>query len=344
MNLETEPFSPQVPVEDCNRPVSSRVSMHADLLRYDVQTSDGANVGDNPVQSAEPEPAPNTATYTWYADEDVGVVLLQAMADFRNHRHHGAVGALVVEPENSEVNTWCGARATVVVPADQQGSTDEEDTTYEEFVLILQDGLRLFFHGNESFPIPDVPDLQDDPHGDTPDVEDQGQKGCNYRSEPTGRPWWLDVNHPATPLFSVPPGSPVWFRLVGGADKPRNHSFTIHGHMWVTDHQRGWTTRRRDLGSHQWVGGDLRVRRGRAPSGREGGRLRLPVRRAEVGRRTGSLGDHARGLAWQGVSPRRGSRWRAASGMPSRIVQIAAHVIADISPPPRCSLPISIPE
>jgi hypothetical protein len=24
----------------------------------------------------------------------------------------------------------------------------------------------------------------------------------------------------------------VWFRLVGGADKPRNHSFTIHGVTW----------------------------------------------------------------------------------------------------------------
>jgi manganese oxidase len=103
-------------------------------------------------------------------------------------------------------------------------------------VLILQDGLRLFFHGNESFPIPDVPDLQDDPRGDTPDVEDQGQKGFNYRSEPTGRPWWLDVDQPATPLVSVPPGSRVWFRLVGGADKPRNHSFTIHGHTWVANH------------------------------------------------------------------------------------------------------------
>ncbi|MGY1708361.1 multicopper oxidase domain-containing protein [Geodermatophilus sp. SYSU D00758] len=232
-DLAPEPFAPQVPVEDCGRRVSSRVSMHADLLRYDVRTSDGANVGDNPVQSAEPGAAANTVTYSWHADEDVGVALLQDMADFRNHRHHGAVGALVVEPKGAQATTWHRPRATITVPGATKGTASR---TYEEFVLILQDGLRLFFHGNESFPVPDVPDLQDDPRGDTPDVEDQGQKGFNYRSEPTGRPWWLDLDEPATPLISVPPESWVWFRLVGGADKPRNHSFTIHGHTWVTNH------------------------------------------------------------------------------------------------------------
>ncbi len=228
LDMAPEPFAPRVPVEDCDRPVSSRISMHADLLRYDVYTSDGANVGHNPVQSVEPGAPPVPVTYSWYADEDVGVVLLQDVADFRNHRHHGAVGALVVEPAGAVADTWCGPRATV---------TDSGGTVlFEECVLILQDGLRLFTHGNESFPVPDVPDLQDDPRGDTPDVEDQGQKGFNYRSEPTGRPWWLDVDPPATPVFTVPAGSPVRFRLVGGADKPRNHSFTIHGHTWVADH------------------------------------------------------------------------------------------------------------
>jgi hypothetical protein len=103
-------------------------------------------------------------------------------------------------------------------------------------VLILQDGLRLFYHGNRAFPVPDEPDLEDDPGGDRPDVEDQGQKGFNYRSEPTGRPWWLNVDQPATPVFEVPAEAKIWFRLVSGADKPRNYSFTIHDHTWVTTH------------------------------------------------------------------------------------------------------------
>jgi manganese oxidase len=228
LGLEAEPFAPEVPVEDCDRQVSSRVSMHADLLRYDVRTSDGANVGRNPVQSAEPG---STVTYHWEADEDLGVVLLQDMADFRNHRHHGAIGALVVEPANATVDHWYGSRATITLH-----EPDGVLKTLQEFVLILQDGLRLFFHGNEAFPVPDVPDLQDDPGGDTPDVEDQGQKAFNYRSEPTGKPWWLNVDDPATPVFHIAPGSQVLFRLVGGADKPRNYSFTIHDHTWVTSH------------------------------------------------------------------------------------------------------------
>lgn len=68
------------------------------------------------------------------------------------------------------------------------------------------------------------------------DVEDQGHKGFNYRSEPIGEPRWLDVDQPATPVFEVPPESKMWFRLVGGADKPRHYSFTIHGHTWLATH------------------------------------------------------------------------------------------------------------
>ena len=39
LGLRPEPFAPEVPVEDCARQVSSRVSMHADLaaLRCDDQ-------------------------------------------------------------------------------------------------------------------------------------------------------------------------------------------------------------------------------------------------------------------------------------------------------------------
>jgi hypothetical protein len=37
-------------------------------------------------------------------------------------------------------------------------------------------------------------------------------------------------------VFEVPPEAKVWFRLVGGSDKPRNYSFTIHGLSWLTTH------------------------------------------------------------------------------------------------------------
>jgi hypothetical protein len=246
-DLKPEPFAPEVPLERRDRLVSRQVSLHADLLLYDVRSSDGANVGRNPLQTVPGKLkkagcALPHKTYHWYADpalaagphKDVGaVVLLQDMADFRNHRHHGLVGALVVEPDGAtltrpksdEEEKWHGSRATVGFP---DGKSDGKP--FEEAVLILQDGLRLFLHGNVSFPIPDEPG---DAPGEGPDPEDQGQKGFNYRSEPVGEPRWIHLKEPATPLFKVPAGKRVLLRLVVGADKPRNYSFTIHGHTWL---------------------------------------------------------------------------------------------------------------
>jgi hypothetical protein len=42
----------------------------------------------------------------------------------------------------------------------------------------------------------------------------------------------LDVDDPRTPTMPVPVGETVWLRVVSGADKPRNHSFTVHGVSW----------------------------------------------------------------------------------------------------------------
>jgi manganese oxidase len=240
--LEPEPFAPEVPLERRERLVSRQVSLHADLLLYDVRSSDGANVERNPLQTVpeklkKPGCALPRKTYHWYADkalavgphEGVGAVaLLQDMADFRNHRHHGLVGALIVEPTDatptrpgSGEEAWYGSRATIDPPG---------EAPFDEAVLILQDGLRLFLHGNVSFPIPDEPG---DAPTEAPDPEDQGQKGFNYRSEPVGEPRWIHLPDPATPVFDVPAGARVLFRLVVGADKPRNYSFTIHDHTWL---------------------------------------------------------------------------------------------------------------
>jgi hypothetical protein len=86
-----------------------------------------------------------------------------------------------------------------------------------------------------NFPLPDEP-------AEAPneaETEDQGQKGFNYRSEPigplfspTGGAYSLANPAPATPVWYVPVGRQVRFHLVGALDKPRNHSFTIHGVSW----------------------------------------------------------------------------------------------------------------
>jgi hypothetical protein len=113
------------------------------------------------------------------------------MADFRNHRHHGLIGALVVLPAgatplkveavetsasaNAET-AWHGARVTV-----QYENGDRE----EHLVLLLQDGLRLFLNGEDGKPGMPLKDPEGEEPGEA-EVEDQGQKGFNYRTEPIG--------------------------------------------------------------------------------------------------------------------------------------------------------------
>jgi hypothetical protein len=111
-----------------------------------------------------------------------------------------------------------------------------DDLKTEEMVLLMQDGLRLFLNANgrPGLPLPDPPE---EAAGEA-EKEDQGQKGFNYRTEPIGPifdPRGSDYSldkEPATPIWHVPAGRKVRFHLVGALDKPRAHSFTIHGVAW----------------------------------------------------------------------------------------------------------------
>lgn len=231
-DLEAEPMAPRLPHDDAGRVVSKKVSLHADMLYGDVKNSDGANVGLNPNTTIDNG---GERTYYWYADT-VGAFLLQDMADFRNHRHHGLIGAVVVHSETitpykvlkdaptAVVNTgnirWYGTRVTL---RNQSGSLLVEDQ-----VLLIQDGLRYFLHGNPAMPIGDMPaDLGEG----LPDTEDQGLKGVNYKSEPTSFERGFAFR-PETPIMTVKVNATLQMHLLGACDKPRNHSFTIHGHSW----------------------------------------------------------------------------------------------------------------
>ena len=249
------------------RRVSPRVSLHPSLLLYDVVGDDGANVGhnhDGTVAALDVGGTvhggagghteagsviyrkehgighrdPNWREYWWYVDEALlspdgtgRVCYLQDMADVRNHRHHGLIGAVVVEPAHCPVPgrpepSASGAKA----PDPRTGTTfcvrdGEGKVVAEEVVVFLQDGLRQFLYGDPDQPVRDIVP------GDDP--EDAGQKGINYRtalvsdhSDP------LAAEHPPTPVFAVTGRHPVWLRLVCAGDKPRNHTFTVHGVAW----------------------------------------------------------------------------------------------------------------
>ncbi len=221
---EVSEFDPPLPAKDdpAGREISGRVSLHAGLLRYDVRTSDGAYVGNNPDGTAKPG---QSITYRWYADTP-GAVLLSDRADVRTHRHRGLIGALVVEPRGTTPRDPCTGRVRWV--GEQALLRRRGGARERELVLLLQDGLRLYHDGDLTQP---VRDLEDEP-------EDSGQKALNYRSAHLlpRRPS-LAVDEPGTPLLHCSPGDRVRVHLVVAADRPRNHSFGIHGHTWpMEDH------------------------------------------------------------------------------------------------------------
>ena len=237
------------------------MSLHPSLVRYDVTADDGSWVGRNHDSTVASRGQPdahgghveaghvvfrshhgglgptesNERTYWWYVDHELGpashtggpgrVCYLHDLADIRNHRHHGLIGALVVEPgdcvplaPDSDEERWYGTTVRVATEADP-GTVVAHET-----VLLVQDGLRHFVVGNPSLPVSDlVP-------GDDP--EDAGQKGINYRVAMVPPSETLAGAEPPTPMWTVPAGVPLWLRLVGAADKPRNHSFTVHGVHW----------------------------------------------------------------------------------------------------------------
>jgi manganese oxidase len=244
---KAEKHPPELPLEeDRNQPpISNHVSLDCDLLVQWARNAEGTIYRPNPIATV---PNGTTKTFLFHADIEPGPVLLQDLADVRNHRHHGLFGTLIVEPadvtpmaveqgkatapKNSQTEAWSGSRATLL-------KTDGKRT--EEIVLIMHDGIRYYKDGVENageLPIP--PDIPGDTEGAKPDTEDQGQKAFNYRSErldlafessqPRTKDWFTDK--PATPVFCVPVNKSVVVRFICAADKPRNHSFTIHGHAW----------------------------------------------------------------------------------------------------------------
>ncbi len=226
---------PEVPV-DAPFPPSNRVSLHTQLLKYDVLGSDGAAVGFNPDQTIAPG---ECITYRWFADSELGACTLTDFADLRNHRHHGLFGAIIIEPAGSKYLCPINGKELDSAVEEQVVVSNPGIPDFREFVLFMQDGISLFDKNDN--PIPDPVDSGHDE--ERLDFEDQGQKGFNYRAERFENRLKVDPRvhlvmsslvhgDPETPVFLSYPGDPVRIRLLMPADKPRNHCFVLHGHSW----------------------------------------------------------------------------------------------------------------
>ena len=229
---------PGVPVNVIHKP-SKRISLHAQLLAYDVRFSDGATVGFNPDQTIAPG---EEVTYHWYIDQQVGAVGLVDMADIRNHRHHGAFGMLVTEPRGATYHHHVTGEP---VTTGSQVVIQAGGFRSREFCIIMHDGVRLYNKEGRLIIDPEpVINIGGDAEEETEDFEDQGSRGFNYRAErfrnrliqnPDISLVFSSKVHgdPATPLFLAYAGDPVTIRFIFSSDRARAHTFLLHGHQWL---------------------------------------------------------------------------------------------------------------
>jgi hypothetical protein len=229
---------------------SNHVGLHPQLVAYNVQNSDGKNVGFNPNQTVGPG---GVARYRWYAGDVVikgnhriatpiefGATNLIS-SDPIKHSNKGAIGSLIIEPQGS---TWiedAGSRAQATV-------TKPDGKWFREFVVQFQTDINLRFADDGEA----VPNLAG-PNG-AEDSEDSAQKAINYRTEPL----WKRMGYlpetpfektreedftkvlsndqvggdPVTPVFTATVGDPIRFRILSANGHMRNNVFNLHGHYW----------------------------------------------------------------------------------------------------------------
>lgn len=223
---------PRVPLDLKHKP-SNRVSLNPQFLQYDPVCDSGINVGYN--NKEQTVGIGESKHYLWKADREYGACILQSFADMRNHRYHGLFGAVIVEPAGAQ---WYENFTKKKNPfAEQAVITAPGAESFREYVLFIQNGIRLLdAQGNL---IQTAAADSEEPV----DPEDTGEKGYNYRSErfanrlaKDARVWKVFSSKvhgdPATPVWKAYSGDRVIFRTVMPADKPRNVSLTVHGHLW----------------------------------------------------------------------------------------------------------------
>ncbi|MCP8616006.1 multicopper oxidase domain-containing protein [Salirhabdus salicampi] len=236
---------PYPPVkEQAFYPPSVRISLHPQLIQYDVKTSAGETVGFNYDQTVGPG---ETVTYRWFVDLPLGACGMWDMADIRNHRSLGTYGMFIAEPRGTK------ALNPYTLQPIKQGSSAVLQHPFlpeiREFGLVMYDGARLVDKQNQLIVDPiDGILLDPDEEADEVDTYDFGSRGFQYRTErlinrlqrnPDLEELFSSKAHgdPSTPLYEAYPGDPVTIRLVNPSERRRAHTFHLHGHYWNSDEQ-----------------------------------------------------------------------------------------------------------
>ncbi|WP_287477644.1 multicopper oxidase domain-containing protein [Anaerostipes sp.] len=204
------------------------VGHHVHLVKFDTITSDGATNGWNNIAGARKY---ETLVERFFADEELRTVFFHDHLFANAHQFHGVFGALIIEEAGA---TFHNIRSGKELRFGTKAVIRRRDgTSFREFALFVHDFANLFDKDGEALNPPAVPGGHDDP----------GVMGINYRSEPMRErlknfedPAYIFSSYvhgdPATPVYKAYAGDRVIFRTMMPADKPRNVSLTIHGHLW----------------------------------------------------------------------------------------------------------------
>lgn len=229
--------------------------LHVHLVKFDVMAADGSSTGWNYLSGAScreavgPDLAGDAVSrivgfHRWVVDEEFGPCFFHdhLLANFR--QKHGLFAALIAEPFASQWLTtdqngtaWSDAEA-VIVPPDAVSTSSGTLPPYREACLAIGDFVPL--HDGRGEPL--------NPPGELGGDDDPGAMAVNYRNAPLrfrGDERWSGpearivdgagetvAHEKVLFLQEVPDDATVWLRLVSAADKPRNHTFTVHGVSW----------------------------------------------------------------------------------------------------------------
>lgn len=243
-------------------PISNRTSLHPRLLKTVVSTGNGATVGYMPDQTIGPG---EKITYLWYADTEVGSVLLEDFADPRSHKHHGLYAGLIIEPKGSQyldpfdLSRQLKSGTSAVIHNASTGKLTREFVPFFATGLNLRKGDAIIADA-EGVQGPGEVEHQpcSPPNALCEDVEQSGEVGINYRAERlanrvpfnltgahAGHPNEIsfdpntfkafsstDFGDPATPVFEAFAEDPTVFRFMFPGGNSNAHAVGLDGHSF----------------------------------------------------------------------------------------------------------------
>ncbi len=255
LNVDQSPAERAGGAEDL-RP-SSFITLHPQLVTYNVAGSNGAAIGQNGESPIGPG---ERRRYYWYAGvvtpqngqlvytpQAFGPATLSSWGDVLSQPLHGLIGALIVEPAGA---TYYDPASGAAVPnggisAIIRYPKGSETRSFREHVVMYRDGLNL--HDTKldgtTAPIPDCL-ICDDSY-------DLGDKAFNHHTAPfaarLGQAPDTNLNGAFFPAqfftpsfrdipttdFTAMPGEEVRFHVLQPSGRSRQHAFLLYGHDFL---------------------------------------------------------------------------------------------------------------